>query len=292
MHLRHFALCAALLCAMPTFAADASAPRPVAGVTHTLAQLLGANRMSQAQLSAAERSAVTLLIRQNLRTLDPDNRLGPEGTKALSTQLDADIRPAVRQTFAHLQSAEMTASLEVALTDTLSQAQTDSLLAFLRAPVGKRYLSFNRELDDLVGSGLARLASTPFAFRRDQMPPAATMQQRQRLLTLSTAANTLAAERSKGMPAAFGVISDLLAVQDGAALDRIGQRYRSDLPAFISFQASDAARTLARAEARWAAGESARLEPLIQQASQSLAPHQASWQALAREWQSGERAGK
>ncbi|MBV8046832.1 MAG: hypothetical protein JO171_06755 [Paludibacterium sp.] len=293
MPTRPVRLCAALLIAtlnlLPLYAqaADASAPPPAASAVHALAQTYGAGRLSQAELNTAEQSAVAVLVRQNLRALDPDGRLGPEGIKALSTRLGADIRPAVRQVFAALRPADMTAEFETTLSGTLSQQDADSLLTYWRTPAGQRYLRFSHALDDLAANGLSRLISTPISFSRDQMPPPAVQQQRRGLLAMSTGLNTRAPHA-----AIEGVILDWLALQNGPALDRLGQQYQADLPAFVRFQASAPAQALARAQARWASQQGRRIEPLIQQADQALAPRRTGWQSLARHWLSDPNIGK
>ncbi|BEV71750.1 MULTISPECIES: hypothetical protein [unclassified Paludibacterium] len=276
---------ALIIClAQSAIAADSSQAQASQPSIQTLTMLLAGNQPQSSRQAAAEQAAVMLLTRQNLHSLDPDNRLGAEGTKAVTARLTRDIRPVVHQVFASLPASQWRHTLAQALQENLNQQGVDRLLVYLRSPAGQQYLAFNRALDQLVGEGLSQMTSTPISIQRDQMPAPELMKQRQQLLAMSTNVRQLRHAHPSGSPAALGVICDLLAVQRGAALDQLARQYGKSLPAFAAFQQSEEGQALSRALWRWSNLQSSNVEASLHQAASDLASQQADWQALTRQW--------
>lgn len=245
-----------------------------------LVRLHGVNRLSQSQLEAIATSTASQLERQALRQLDPDNQLSSESLHTLSLTLASDIRPVVRQAIRSINPATLSAALSSSYQQQLSASQQARLLAYYRSTSGQHYLKFSQELDQIVADGLIRISHQSFSFNRAQQAGDSIRQQRLGLLSMSSIARQLQAGNNHSS-ATLGLAMDLFASQGGAQLDRLAQRYHSELAGFSRFQHSDEAIGEARAQALWGKDSATLFAPALERAKQQLASRQSVWQKQA-----------
>lgn len=261
-------------------ASQSAATEPSRLNAQQLVRLHGVNRLSQSQLDAIASSTTSQLERQALRQLDPDNQLSPESLHTLSLTLASDIRPVVKQAIHSINPAMLSAALSSSYQQQLSVLQQARLLEYYRSASGQHYLKFSQELDQIVTDGLVRISHQPFSFNRSQQADDTIRQQRLELLSMSSIARQLQAS-SNHSSAPLGLAMDLFASQGGTQLDRLAQRYHSELAGFRRFQHSDEAIGEARALALWGKNSAALFAPALERAKLQLTPKQAIWQKQA-----------
>lgn len=284
-------LCCAVLpaqAAIDASAMPASTPAPISAPERSaalqLTRLHDVGSLSQRNLDDAREATISLLVRQNLKNLDPDSRLNATAQRKLARQLARDIRPVVSRALAQVDRQAMATALVDLYARRLTQAQTGALLHYYRSADGKSYLLFTRELDATLGAGLAALGAQPFSFSRST-DDAATLARRRALIDMSLAARQIRAARSGGAhPSALavGLASDLLVSQCGKPLDALALRNAGRLKGFAAFQQTPAARAEDRVLWLWSSDIAARLQPVLKQAAEALADKQPAWRELMR----------
>jgi hypothetical protein len=226
-----------------------------------------------------------LLLRQNLHSIDPDNRLPDASLHALSAMMTSDITTAVSHAFRNIDQTRLLSALADSYARQLTSTEMEQLIAYYGSVSGQRYLAFRGELNATLGAGMNQLGTHAFVFARAQQPDSALLAQRRALISMSSLARQLQAAGAAGLVkpsgAAFGLITEFLAMQSGAQLDQINLRYAKDLERFSKFQLSAAAMNQARSEWLWGQESSALFTPALKQAEQDLALDQQKWRNLA-----------
>lgn len=268
-------------------ATDASAPAAVStrarAAATELARVHDAETLGRTQFDSAREAAISLLVRQNLRALDPDNRLGAPSQRTLARQLAGDIRPVVTRAFARIDRQTLSSALIERYARELTPAQSATLLAYYHSPAGRQYLAFSRALDATLSAGLLALGAQPFSFAH-ATEPADTMARRRALIDMSSAARQLRAQPDgqTRAAAAAGLAGDLLARQCGRQLDSLAARFGpSALKGFADFQRSPAAQAEDRAIRLWSTDLAAIIAPAVQQAGEMLEARRPSWREQA-----------
>src|SRR5580692_9410540 len=133
----------------------------------------------------------------------PGNRLWnkshPEWPAAES-RVRKDLGPEIQEMVA-FNLAGAKALWDKALGETLTQSEISGLLRFLRSAQGKRYTAFQRRLDAICAPTISRIARGIFSghgidYPSGSPPPAATIDARVELLSMSLSARMLAQTRA------------------------------------------------------------------------------------------------
>jgi hypothetical protein len=232
---------------VPSVAVSPATEKLAAEVVHVLSPVDFPARSSSVSAADAEGFAVTLV-----QELDPNNPAWnahhPQWTPLLNL-VSSDIAPDLTR-----QAPQLRTQLETVMAHAFAQRLTSEeltqLLHYFKSPKGQRYLAFEAEMGPLqtrvLGSILAKNATPPPGTR----PADDVLKRRLHLLSLGTNAQVTRswheeAERTHGDTSgfqAFGFIAGAVALREGATLDDIANRYKTDLKDIEDFTNSPLSR--------------------------------------------------
>jgi formylglycine-generating enzyme len=190
-----------------------------------------------------------LLAPYFLKQLDPSNpNWSPNHPKwpGLAEIVASDVRSDLAQSLAR--RAEGDKELVRDFSARILDADLATVFAFLSTDEGKRYAEFQRRVEPLVQSGMQALA------RNDVAPsgsiPESVMKARQRVLALSSSSMFTQSQYEEAKRqnldisgfAGHSILIAAIAQRRGAELDQIVSDYGRDIPSFVSFALSAAAK--------------------------------------------------
>jgi hypothetical protein len=180
---------------------------------------------------------------------------------AAERRVRKDLSPEIQEMVA-FNLTDAKALWDKALAEKLTESDISDLLRFLRSAPGKRYTTFQRQLDAICAPTISRITHSIFSghgidYPSGSPPPPVTIDARVEILAMSLSARMLAQTRADNeTPGVQGgqwsiqpMIWSETVLTKGSDLDALRIQYAPDLNAFAAFTASPAIRKVMMASA-------------------------------------------